>query len=277
MNFWKMQATGNDFVMLESDADQSALAVPICDRHFGIGADGLIAVSPAGPASIKMRIWNADGSEAEACGNGLRCAVRYAVDRGLVAAGSRNLSVSTVAGERQAEISYDNGNVLGVRVGMGAPEFRAEKIPVKVNMPQTITGTLLTIGEQDFKLSFVSMGNPHAVLFQDSPVSEFPLSDIGPMVEHLEIFPNRANFEVVRRVGENHFEQRTWERGVGETLACGSGACAVAVVARRQGYADGRVTITLSGGEVTVDWDGTGEVYLSGPANPVFEGVWAEA
>jgi diaminopimelate epimerase len=272
-----MQATGNDFVMLESDAELSRLAIAVCDRHFGVGADGLIAVTPAGPAQVSMRIWNADGSEAEACGNGLRCAVRYAVDQGLVAAGSTRLSVSTIAGERQAEVTYQAGAASWVRVGMGAPEFEAAKIPVIVTAPQTVLDSPLTVGEQDFKLSFVAMGNPHAVLFQDSPVSEFPLSDIGPMVEHLEIFPNRANFEVVRRVGENRFEQRTWERGVGETLACGSGACAVAVVARRQGLADGTVTIELAGGEVTVDWDGTGEVYLSGPAHPVFEGVWPDA
>ena len=272
-----MQATGNDFVIVESDADQSALATAVCDRHFGVGADGLIALSPLGPAQVRMRIWNADGSEAEACGNGLRCAARYAVDRGLVAAGSRKLSVNTLAGERQAEISYVDGRVSWVRVSLGVPEFRPDLIPVKLTGPQTVLDAPVTVGERELRLNFVSMGNPHAVLFQNAPVSEFPLSDIGPRVEHLAIFPHRANFEVVRRVGENRFEQRTWERGVGETLACGSGACAVAVIARQQGLASGSVIIELAGGEVSVEWDGAGEVYLSGPAQPVFEGIWPDA
>jgi len=277
MNFVKMQATGNDFVIVESDADLSALAAGACDRHFGIGADGIIAVSPAGPALVEMYVWNADGSEAEACGNGLRCAARYAVDRGLVAAGSRELSVNTIAGRRQAEITYQAGAIAGVRVGLGAPVFEAESIPVAVSAPPPLLDYPLTALGRELKLSFVSMGNPHAVLFQEDPVSDFPLAEIGPLLENHKVFPNRANFEVVRRVGENRFEQRTWERGVGETLACGSGACAVAVLARRRGDADGPVTIALLGGEVTVDWDGSGEVYLSGPAEPVFEGVWPEA
>ena len=276
MNFVKMQATGNDFVIVESEADLSAHAVAICDRHFGIGADGVIAVSPAGATTIRMRIWNADGSEAEACGNGLRCAARYAVDRGLVAAGSRSLTVNTMAGERQAELSYANGAVAGVRVGMGAPVFEAENIPVNVTAAAPLLDYPVSVGGRELKLSFVSMGNPHAVLFQDGPVSEFPLAEIGPLVEQHQLFPNRANFEVVRRVGDNRFEQRTWERGVGETLACGSGACAVAVLARRRGDANDSVIISLRGGDVTVDWDGSGEVYLSGQAQPVFEGVWPE-
>ncbi len=275
MNFTKMQATGNDFILVTGDGDRSDFARRTCDRHFGIGADGLITVTAVGPGVINMRIFNADGSEAEACGNGLRCAARYAVAQGLVAAGSDELEIVTSVGRRHVDITYVEDQVGNLRVSLGKPIFRAADIPVLVDTAdEPVQGYAVTVGERQYVMSFVSMGNPHAILYSDRPVAEFPLAAVGPLVEHHAIFPRRTNFEVVRRLAPDHLEQRTWERGVGETLACGSGACAAVVSARLHGLIRDTVTVSLLGGDVTVSWDGQGEVFLSGPAENIFSGSW---
>ncbi len=282
MNFTKMQGAGNDFIMVEaSDAgrDWSQLAVAVCDRHFGVGGDGLLLVMPSDIADFRMRIFNADGSEAEACGNGLRCLVKYVVDKGLVDTSAREITVETIGGVREARIHRTGGRLAEIQVSMGKPKFRAEEIPVEVESGGNSTLDIILehpviIDGEELNLSFVSMGNPHAVYFWQQPVADFPLSRLGPGVEHHNIFPNRANFEVARVISRREIEARVWERGVGETLACGTGVCAVAVAARLHGYIDNKVDIKVSGGILGVEWDGVGEVFLSGPAEVVFTGEW---
>lgn len=286
MNFTKMQGAGNDFILVEAgDAprDWPQTAIAMCDRHFGIGADGLLLVMSSDTAEFRMRIFNPDGSEAEACGNGLRCLVRYVLDRGLVDAGAQEILVETVSGTRKARLHKAEGKVVRIQVSMGEPKFRARDIPV---ITEPDEGSLLdikpildypvTIENRELLLDFVSMGNPHAVYFWQQPVSDFPLAQLGPKIERHKLFPNRVNFEVARVINRQQIEARVWERGAGETLACGSGACAIAVAARRHGYIDNKVDIKLPEGILAVEWDGVGEVYLSGPAEVVFTGEWPE-
>jgi len=280
MNFTKLQGAGNDFVLVETDEarrDWSPLAVAICDRHFGVGADGLLLVSPSKVADFKMRVFDPDGSEARACGNGLRCLAEYALQKGLIRAAPR-LSVETISGIRKIELP-GRGNI---RVGMGEPGFKAGDIPVVIEAGRdlidikSMMGYPVTVEGMEFLLNLVSMGNPHAVYFWQRPVADFPLSQLGPKVEHLPIFPDRVNFEVARVVSQKQIEARVWERGVGETLACGSGACAITVAAQLYGYIGKRVDIKLPGGTLVVEWDGAGEVFLSGPAEIIFNGEWPD-
>jgi len=282
MNFTKLQGAGNDFILVEADEEQRnwpKLAVAMCHRHFGIGADGLLLLS-SDKADLKMRVFNADGSEAEACGNGLRCLVKYALDKGLVDSKKAEISVATKAGIRKARL-HTKGKTTIIQVGMGEPKFGAKEIPVTLEAKpdKPILDYPLTLEGRKLALSFVSMGNPHAVLFIEQPVADFPLSQIGPRVERHSMFPKQANFEVARVLGRNQIEARVWERGVGETLACGSGACAIAIIAiiaKLHGYTDSKVDIRLPGGTLGVEWDGVGEVFLSGPTEIVFNGEWPD-
>ncbi|MFH0768124.1 MAG: diaminopimelate epimerase [Chloroflexota bacterium] len=282
MKFVKMQGTGNDFVVIESNVvtrDWSQTAVAMCDRHFGIGADGLLIVSKSNVADFRMRLFNADGSEGQTCGNGLRCVARYCVEKGLTDASE--ISVETLAGVSKLRLYKTSGRLTKVRVGMGKPKFRAGDVPVVIedkrwNKPGPILDYPVTVKGNKLSLSFVSMGTPHAVHFIPGPVADFPLSQIGPMVERLDILPDRVNFEIAR-VMPKQIEVRVWERGVGETLACGSGACAVAVVARLHRYIDSnKINIKLPGGMLKIEWDGDGEVFLNGPAETVFTGEWPD-
>ncbi len=278
MNFTKLQGAGNDFILVEVGGkrlDGAELAKAMCHRHFGIGADGLLLLSL--DDGLGMRMFNPDGSEAEACGNGLRCLVRYALDKGLIDNKAAEIAVTTKAGIRKARL-YSEGEITVIQVGMGQPEFSASKIPValKDKPKEPILDYPLTIDDRKLALSFISMGNPHAVCLIESPVAEFPLSQIGPRVEKHPIFPNRTNFEVARVTSPKQIEARVWERGVGETLACGSGACSIAIIAKLRGYTDSSVDIILPGGTLSVEWEGRGEVFLSGPAEIVFSGEWPD-
>ena len=286
MNFTKMQGTGNDFILVETSdmqRDWSPVARAMCDRHFGVGGDGLILVLPSDKADFRMRVFDADGSEAEACGNGIRCLAKYVFERGPISTETDRISVETVAGIRELKLSKREGKLINVRAGMGKPKFGVADIPVVIESGRDNTVDIksilsypVSIDGTDLLLNFVSMGNPHAVYFSPHPVADFPLSQLGPKVEHLDIFPNRVNFEVARVVSRQQIEVRVWERGVGETLACGSGACAVGVAAQLRGYTDNKVDINLLGGILQVEWDGTGEVLLSGPAEKVFSGEWPD-
>ncbi len=284
MNFTKLQGAGNDFALVETTdtaRNWSHLAVSICNRHFGVGADGLILLMPSDRVDYKMRIFNADGSEAEACGNGLRCLVRYVLERGLVAnRGAKELLIETVAGIRKAKITEVVGRPAEIRVSLGVPKFAAKDIPVLeegsaglVDIKSMLSYTV-TVCSRKLKLNFVSMGNPHAIHFSSQLVASFPLAQLGPRVEHHKMFPKRTNFEVARVLSREQIEARVWERGIGETLACGSGAAAVAVAAQLNGLVDDRVTIALPGGNLEVVWDGISEVFLGGPAEMVFTGRW---
>ena len=278
MNFTKMQGAGNDFILVEVSnlsRNWSQMAIAMCDRHFGVGGDGLLLVLPSDIADFGMRMFNPDGSEAEACGNGLRCLARYLLDRGLVK--TQEILVETLAGIRKVRVDKAGDGAARIQVSMGEPKFGAKDIPVVIEHLVDIKPILdypVTIKDKELSLSLVSMGNPHAVYFEQHSISDFPLSQLGPEVEQLAIFPNRVNFEVARVIDRKQIEARVWERGVGETLACGSGACAVAVVAQLHGYIDNKVDIKLPGGILEVEWNRVGEVFLSGPAEVVFNGEW---
>lgn len=286
MNFTKLQGAGNDFILVETgeiSRDWSTMAVTICDRHFGIGADGLLLLEPSDSADFQMQIFNADGSEAEACGNGLRCLVKYIVDTGLVDSETQEISVETAAGIRKARIYRLPDKQAKIQIGMGEPKFRAEDIPVVIETEKGSTVDImlilshhLVIEGRELLLNFVSMGNPHAIYFCQHPVSDFPLSRLGPAVEQHKMFPNRTNFEVARVISRREIEARVWERGVGETLACGTGACAAAVAAQLLGYIDNKVDVKLPGGTLEVEWDRVGEVLLGGPVEIVFTGEWSK-
>jgi diaminopimelate epimerase len=280
MKFTKLQGSGNDFVLVEADEarrDWSRLAAAMCDRHFGIGADGLLLVSPSKVADFKMRVFDPDGSEARACGNGLRCLAEYAFRKGIVAG---QLTVETISGIRKIEIQGTGRR--SIRVGMGEPKFKASDIPAAIEPGKKLVdiksmlGYPVTVEGVELLLNLVSMGNPHAVYFWQRPVADFPLSRLGPKVEHLPIFPDRVNFEVARVLNRRQIEARVWERGVGETLACGSGACAITVAAQLYGYTGKRADIKLPGGTLVVEWDGAGEAFLSGPAEIIFNGEWPD-
>jgi diaminopimelate epimerase len=280
MKFAKLHGTGNDFVMLEphdSERDWGRLARKICARRFGVGSDGLILVQPSEEHALKMQIFNPDGSEAEACGNGLRCLAKYAIERGLV--DCIDFIVETIAGPRHVRGELDGEKVHKVRVSMGSPLFAAEQIPF-LEQFETVPQLAypLELEDQTLVVALVSMGNPHAVTFISTSVQDFPLESVGPRVEQHSLFPQRTNFEIARVVDRATVEARVWERGVGETLACGTGACAVAVVGRLLGYVDHPVDVQLAGGMLTIAWDGTetGEVILSGPVQEVFIGDYLE-
>jgi diaminopimelate epimerase len=287
MRFSKLQATGNDFILIDArtrEGEWSRLARAMCDRHFGVGADGLILVQNSTGADLKMRLFNSDGSEAEVSGNGLRCFAKYAIEKGLIGqspsqAGQscRSMTTETLSGLRSIRAYMSGNEVARAEVNMGLPRFQPEQIPVNVQVdiipvldyPVAIDGKKLSV-------SLLSMGNPHAVSFLSQPVADFPLGDMGPKVEGHHMFPQRTNFEVARVLSSGKIEARVWERGVGETLACGSGASAIAVAARLLKHTDKQVDIILPGGTLTVSWDMVGEVLLSGPVEEVFAGEWRE-
>jgi len=278
MNFIKLQATGNDFVLIDArrmKRDWSALAKAMCDRNFGAGADGLLLILPSKVADFYMRMFNPDGSEAEACGNGLRCAARYAKESGL--ARGAEIRIETPAGIKRLQTRGRKS----IQVAMGKPILAPSAIPVIVERKGAratapVIDYPLAIGKMKLKITCVSIGNPHAVCFLDQPVADFPLAKVGPKVEHHPVFPNRVNFEIVNVISRSKLRARVWERGAGETLSCGTGACAIAVAARLKKLTDNPVDIILPGGTLTVDWDGKGEVLLSGPAEVVFEGKWKD-
>ncbi len=279
MDFAKMHGTGNDFVMVDGrgiERDWQRLAIAMCDRHFGVGADGILVVEESAMAPLRMRMYNPDGSEAEMCGNGIRCFVKYAVEGGIVPAVSP-LTVETGAGVLEAEFRGGEGRVDWVRVNMGQPRFAPEDVPVRVDGPGPVRDLAVDAGDHSFAVTCVSMGNPHAVTFLTEPVAAYPLETVGPRMEHHPLFPRRTNFEIVRVLDRAHLETRVWERGAGMTMACGTGAAAVAVAARLHGFTGDTVAIELPGGRLDLAWDGEGPVYLSGPAVEVFRGVWPEA
>ena len=279
MKFTKMHGTGNDFVLVDAlslDRDWAKLAVAVCDRHFGVGADGLLLVLPSDSADLRMRMYNPDGSEAEQCGNGVRCFVKYAIERSLVSLQEGAMTVQTAAGVLTTQATVTEGRVDSVRVAMGRPRFAPQEIPVAVEAEPPLTDLSLEVDGQTLAVTCLSMGNPHAVLSWTQPVDAYPLEMIGPKVERHPLFPNRVNFEVARVLSRDRIEARVWERGAGATLACGSGAAAVMVAARLQDLVDDRAEVRLPGGTLTLEWDGKGEVYLTGPAVEVFAGEWPE-
>jgi len=279
MDFVKLHGTGNDFVVVDAralDRDWSALARTICDRHFGVGGDGLILAAPSARADVRMRIFNADGSEAEMSGNGMRCLAKFAADGGIVTPKDDEFDVETGAGVLRVRITTVRGFVTSVRESMGPPRLDPREIPVAIDAPPPVKHAEVRVDGRTIDFTPVSMGNPHAVHFQDAPVADYPLARIGPLMEHHELFPKRTNFEVVRMLGRDRAEMRVWERGVGETLSCGSGASATMVAARLLDLVDGALELTVPGGVLQLEWDGEGDVILTGPVVEAFRGSWPE-
>jgi diaminopimelate epimerase len=286
MDFTKLQGAGNDFILIEAGSlhkDWPKLAQAMCHRHLGVGADSLLLLLPSDKADFCMRTFDADGFEAEICGNGLRCLARYVLERGRVSPEKDEITIETAAGISRIKAEKKDGKIDRFRANLGRPRFGAEDIPVDPARREgelvDITGMLgykTVVNGTGLTLNLVSMGNPHAVHFCDRPVAEFPLAALGPTVENLPVFPRRTNFEVARLTAPDQLEARVWERGVGETMACGSGAGAIMVAAKILGLTGSRVDIQLPGGMLNLEWNGDGEVVLGGPAEIVFTGNWPE-
>ena len=278
MKFTKMQGLGNDYVygncFKEKIENPSELAVRISDRHFGVGSDGLIMINPSDKADFEMEMYNADGSRGEMCGNGIRCVAKYVYDYGLT--DKTSISVETLAGIKYLDLTVEDGKVSLVKVDMGRPELEPSRIPVVAGGDRAVDEPI-TVDGKEYRMTCVSMGNPHAVVYVDCDVKELPLEEIGPGFEHHERFPKRVNTEFVRVLDRKTVEMRVWERGSGETLACGTGACAVAVSSALNGLTEDEVTVKLLGGDLRIQWDRERDtVYMTGPAAVVFDGEWPE-
>ena len=284
MKFTKMQGCGNDYVYVNgfeehiSDEDKPGLARRLSDRHFGIGGDGLIFINPAEEADFEMEMYNADGSRSEMCGNGIRCVGKFVYDKGLtdkeqitvISAGKIKFLDLTV--KRPADASDSRGYVTQVRVNMGSPILEPAKIPVKAGGDRVVNEPI-TVDGREYRMTCVSMGNPHAVIFTKG-VADMKLEQIGPLFEKHECFPNRTNTEFVEVIDRQTVFMRVWERGTGETLACGTGCCATAVACILNDLTDNKVTVKLLGGELLIEWDREQDlIYMTGPAATVFDGT----
>lgn len=289
MKFVKMHGTGNDFVMIDGrnqpERDWASIAARMCDRHFGIGADGLILMLPSHRADLQMRMWNPDGSESEMCGNGIRCFTKLALDQGIVESGRAEFTAETGAGVLRLRPQRQGSAVASVQVDMGPPIFEPERVPVATTAAATepdptglrwVRHHPIAAAGHEFPVACVSMGNPHAIWFTDEPLDAFPLDSVGPEVEHHPFFPRRVNFHTARVEDRSHISVRHWERGAGLTLACGTGACATAVAARQLGLTGDRVEVAVPGGVLTIEWPGSGPVLMTGPAATVYAGDWPE-
>lgn len=281
MEFIKMHGAGNDYVYFDCFrpevaaglADPAAAAVKISDRNFGVGGDGIILILPSVEADVRMRMFNADGSEAEMCGNGIRCVAKYAIDNGLAA--GPDIRVETKRGILDlTAFQNSSGKVDRVRVDMGSPVFVPHEIPVAGPDSGPVMDWPVTAGGVEYRLHVLSMGNPHAVVFVED-VDGFPVQQVGPLLERHPAFPERVNIEFVTRVAPGHVRIRTWERGSGETLACGTGASAVSVVLGLKYKDRGPVRAELRGGVLELEWEEGGSVMMTGPATEVFRGVYA--
>ncbi len=298
IQFTKFHGTGNDFLVADGnigELDWSSLACQVLDRHFGVGADGLLVVAPSAKAAVRMREFNPDGSEAEMSGNGIRCFVKYVLERRIAPMDGTALTVETLAGVLTVEPRWEDGCVTRAKVSMGDPVLRWADVPIDprragprddrlldralaerlgITSEELFFDGRLTVDGEDVTVTAVSMGNPHAVCFVESPVTSHALDTIGPKVENHPAFPRRTNYHVVNVLGRDRLAVKTWERGAGQTLACGTGASAAVVAARLHGYVDDSVIVQVPGGELAITWPGHGPVVLDGPVAEVFSGEW---
>ncbi len=300
MQFTKLQGAGNDYIFVDGSSqerDWSELSRRVSDRHFGIGSDGLIVAARSKSADVRMRMWNADGSESEMCGNGIRCLAKFVLEREIVPMPDGALSVETGAGLIAVTPSWEGGRITGARVDMGVPVLRSADVPADraalgpsdyakldggivealgLVPDDLVLDAALAAGGTALVGSAVSMGNPHFVALLDEPVAGVALERLGPLVEHHAAFPNRVNFTVANVESRGRIGSRTWERGSGETMACGTGTCAMVVEARLHGLVDDVVSVRVPGGELTVTWPGHGPVIMEGDAVEVFSGEWPD-
>lgn len=273
MKFTKMQGCGNDYVYIngftEKIEDKPAFVRAVSDRHFGVGGDGAIFINPSEEADFEMEMYNADGTRAEMCGNGIRCVAKYVYDKGMT--DKEQVSIVSFGNVKYVDLYVEDGLVSSVKVNMGAPILDAEKVPVKSTKSQSVDEPI-TVNGKEYRMTCVSMGNPHAVIFMED-IAKFDIASIGPLFENHEVFPNRTNTEFVEVVDRTHVNMRVWERGTGETLACGTGCCATVVACVLNGLTEDKVTVRVLGGEIEIQWDREANlVYMTGPAAIVFEG-----
>ena len=275
MKFTKMHGCGNDYIYIDGAKEHIAqeekpdFVRRVSDRHFGIGGDGVIFINPSDEADFEMEMYNADGSRAEMCGNGIRCVAKFVYDKGVT--DKTDISVISCGKIKYLQLSLKDNKVDTVRVNMGAPELIAANVPVLCDKEQAVDEPI-TVQDTEYKMTCVSMGNPHAVVFMEN-VTDLEIEKIGPYFESHERFPKRTNTEFVKVIDRNTVQMRVWERGTGETLACGTGCCATVVACILNGLTDDTVTVKLLGGELEITWDREADlVYMTGPATTVFEG-----
>ena len=273
MKFTKMHGCGNDYIYVNCMEmplkNPEKVAVFVSDRHFGIGSDGLILICPSDKADFRMAMYNADGSEGEMCGNGVRCIAKYVYDYGLTK--KENISIETKGGIKYLDLTVEQDKVTSVKVNMGAPILRPEQIPVNLG-EETCIDQPLSVGEKEYGITCVSMGNPHAVVFVEETAS-LSLEQIGPLFEHHGVFPNRVNTEFVQVLNRHEVNMRVWERGSGETLACGTGACATIVACVLNGKTESEITVHLIGGDLQLFYDEkNATVWMTGPAAVICDG-----
>jgi diaminopimelate epimerase len=268
-----MQGAGNDYVYVncfeETVENPAEVAIRVSNRNFGIGSDGLILIMPSAAADVRMRMFNSDGSESEMCGNGIRCVAKYAYDHGIVS--KQEITAETGAGILTLQLFTNGNKVERVRVNMGEPRLARAEIPMTGEGSLQVVNEPLNILHSTFRITCVSMGNPHCVIFVDD-VAGFPVEKYGPLIENHELFPRRTNVEFVQLISRTEVRQRTWERGAGETLACGTGASAVSVAGVLNGLTERKILNHLSGGDLELEWQENGPVFMTGPAVEVFTG-----
>ena len=286
MKFTKMHGTGNDYVYIncfvETVDHPEEFAIKVSNRHFGVGSDGLVLIYPSDVADFKMMMYNSDGSASEMCGNGIRCVGKYVFDYGLT--DKRKITVETLGGIKTLKLIVDKRKVVQVKVDMGTPILEPRKIPIKLE-GETVVGQSIEVAGENYKITGVSMGNPHVVVFlhemecflNKQSLKMLPLKNIGPSFEYHKLFPNRINTEFVEVMDRKNVKMRVWERGAGETMACGTGACAAAVACALNGLTDDVVKVHLLGGELLIEWNREENVvYMTGPAITVFDGEFAK-
>lgn len=276
MKFTKMHGCGNDYVYFDCTekeiADEKAAAIALSDRHFGIGGDGIILIKKSRNADFEMVMYNADGSRGAMCGNGIRCVAKYVYDNALT--DKTSISIESMGAIKYIDVQVENGKAVSARVDMGTPKLKAADIPVNCNGEKAINEEI-TIDDRAFRMTCVSMGNPHAVLFIDEHPKDFDLNHYGALLEgNTEIFPDRVNAEFAKIIDRKNIEMRVYERGSGETLACGTGSCATAAAAILNGLTDNEVTVHLLGGDLKISWSGSenDSIFMTGPAATVFSG-----
>lgn len=274
MKFTKMQGAGNDYIyvncFVETVDDPENVSIKVSDRHFGIGSDGLVLIKPSDKADFFMDMYNADGSRGKMCGNATRCVAKYVYDNKMT--DKTEIALETLSGIKYIKVTVENEKVVSARVNMGKPILAAKEIPTKFD-GNSVVSQKLTVGSNDYSVTCVSMGNPHCILFVDD-VKCLDLPKIGPSFENNMMFPDRINTEFVHIVSDSEFDMRVWERGSGETLACGTGACASAVASILNGYCkrDSEIKVNLIGGTLYINWTDNGDVYMTGPAQKVCDG-----
>ena len=275
MNFTKLHGAGNDYIFINAtnlNYNWSSLSIQVSDRHTGIGSDGLILLLNSDVADIKMTMFNADGSEGKMCGNGIRCLVKFAMDEGVIPQNNNPISVETMSGILSVKPIFENNIMIKASVSMGKPILNPKNIPINIEKTNFVSSYPMKINDYNFKLAFVSMGNPHAIAILEEPIEEIPLEMIGPIVEKQNIFPDRINFEIVNIISKDHVKLRVWERGSGLTMACGTGACATVVALILQKLVNNSVKVELPGGNLNISWLGNGPVIMEGPVKTVFNG-----